>query len=125
MFCPFQLYNEVAHLYIYMHSFFQVTFYHVPSQVFGYSSLCCPSRPSLLVHSKCNRLHLLTPNCPISSSDSIYRPGVLPRPLFCSLLFLCPRLPATSSKRDAFGTQAHKPHWAQPPFGVNSLQPIL
>ena len=58
--------------------FFHIILHHVPSQVIRYSPLLY-SRISLLIHSKCNSLHLLTPN-----SQSILLPPPSPwQPLVC------------------------------------------
>ena len=39
--CQFLLYNKITHLYIHICYFSHTIFYHVPSQVIGYSFLCC------------------------------------------------------------------------------------
>ena len=62
MFCQFLLYSKVTQLYIYMHSFSLIIFHYVPLQVATCSSLCYTARTSLLIHSKCNTLYLLSPN---------------------------------------------------------------
>lgn len=40
MFCQFLPRSKVTQAYIYIHSFSHIIFYHVPSQMIGYSSLC-------------------------------------------------------------------------------------
>ena len=63
-----------------LHIPFLILFHHDLSQETGYSSLY--SRISLLIHSKCNSLHLLTPNSP-----SIPLPFPSPFPLATTSLF--------------------------------------
>ena len=58
MLCQFLLYSKMTRSCIYIHSFSPIILHHVPSQEFPVLS----SRISLLIHSKCGSLHLLTPN---------------------------------------------------------------
>ena len=64
MFCQFStLQQSNPGTHIYDHSFYHIILHHVPSQVTRYSSQCyLYSRISLLIHSKCNSLYLLTPD---------------------------------------------------------------
>lgn len=70
--CQFLLYSKVAQSYVYIHSFPYVIFHHGLFQEIGYSSLSLHSRTSLLTYSKCNSLHLLTPNS--RPSHSLHSP---------------------------------------------------
>ena len=58
MLCSFLPYNKWTQLYIY------ILFRYSLSQDIEGRSLCYRRRTSLLIHSKCNHLHLLTPNSP-------------------------------------------------------------
>ena len=78
MLCQFLLYSKVMQSYIYMHSLSYIIFHNNLSQETGYSSLCYTS---LLIHSKCNSLHLLTPNSP-----SILLPPPPPRVCLYNML---------------------------------------
>ena len=66
VFRQFLLYSQVTQscisIYIYINFFFLTLSSYVLSQVTRYSYLCYNSRISLLIHSKCISLHLLTPN---------------------------------------------------------------
>ena len=71
MLCQFssvQHSDPVIHIYIYIyiHSFSHTIFHHVLSQMIEYRSLCYMlySGTPLPIHSKCNSLHLPTPNSP-------------------------------------------------------------
>ena len=48
MFCQSLLYSKVTQLYMNIHSFSHIIFYHVLPQVIGYSSLCYTAGPHLL-----------------------------------------------------------------------------
>ena len=65
MFCQFLLYSKVTQLYVYIHSF---SHYLLPCPLIV---LCAIHRTSLLIHSKCNSLHLLTPDSCPSYSPSL------------------------------------------------------
>jgi len=77
--------DPVIHTYIHALSYIlsYIIFHHVLSQETGYSSLCyvCSST-SLLIHSKYNSLHLLTPN---SQSISL----LLPAPFYLAMSLGC------------------------------------
>ena len=62
MFCQFLLYSRVTQSYTHIHSFSSNYFppYSIPRDWIEFPVLY--SRTSLLIHSKCNNLHLLTPN---------------------------------------------------------------
>ena len=57
MLWQFLLYSKVTQSCIYIYSFSHIIFHHGLSQEIGYSCLCYTS---LLIHSKCNSLHLPT-----------------------------------------------------------------
>ena len=69
MLCQFLLYSKMTQSFICIYTqfthtytiFFYIIFHHGLSQEIGYSFLCS-SRTLLLIHSKFNSLHLLTPN---------------------------------------------------------------
>ena len=63
VFSQFRLYSIKWPSYMYVYTLFLMVFHHVLSQEARYSSLWY-SRTSLLIHSKCNSLHLLAPNSP-------------------------------------------------------------
>ena len=56
--CSVSFLCTVTHIYI--HSFSHIILHHVPSQVTSYRVPVLFSRISLLIHSKCTSLHLLT-----------------------------------------------------------------
>ena len=86
----FLLYSKVTQSHIYTHSFSHIILHHSPSQVTGvlYSSI------SLLIHSKGDSLHLLTPNphpphfllLPLGNHKSLLQVHDF---LFCGKLHLC------------------------------------
>ena len=59
MLLQFLLYSKVTPSYINIHSFSHIIFHHVLAQE---TIPVLYSRISLFIHSKCNSLHLLTPN---------------------------------------------------------------
>ena len=62
--CQFLLYSRVTQSYTHIYSISHIIFHHVLFQETEYTSLCCIVGPHLLIHSKCDSLHLLTPNSP-------------------------------------------------------------
>ena len=64
IFGQFLLDGRGTQLYIYIHSFSHVLLHRVPSQVVRFRSLCYTAG-SLLIHTKCNSLHLLSPQIPV------------------------------------------------------------
>ena len=79
LWCQFLPYSKVTQLYTHM-------IHHCLSHENGYSSLCYRVRPPLLIHSKCNSLHLPT-------SNSLSLPPLPPSPLATtSLLSIYARL---------------------------------
>ena len=72
----FLLHSKVTQSHIRVYIFFFPPHYHAPSQVTRHSSQGSTSRISLLIHSRGNSLHLLTPDsCPSHSSPlGIHKP---------------------------------------------------
>ena len=67
MLCQFLLYSKVTQSYIYIHTNTFFFSYYLPLCSIPREWIQFPvlySRNSLLIHSKCNGLHLLTPNSP-------------------------------------------------------------
>ena len=81
LFCQFLLYSKMTQscIYTHTHSFSYTIFHHGLSQMIGYSSSIQYSR-ILFIHSKCNSLHLPTPN---SSSNPLLPLSPL-QPQVCS-----------------------------------------
>ena len=87
LFCQFLLYSKMTQscIYTHTHSFSYTIFYHGLSQMIGYSSSIQYSR-ILFIHSKCNSLHLPTPN----SSSNPHLPLSPLQPQVCSpCLWVC------------------------------------
>ena len=85
MFCQFSTVQQsdlVTNTHTHIHSFSQIILHHALSQVTRYSSQCYTAGSLCLsIHSKCNSLHLLTPD-----SQSISLPPPPPwQPQVCSL----------------------------------------
>ena len=78
MLCQFLLYSQVTQLYIHIRSLAYIIFHHVLSWETGY---CAVQQDLIAYPSKCNSLHLLTPNsCPSRS---------LPLGNYKSVLYVC------------------------------------
>ena len=60
-----------THTHTHTHSFSHIILHHCPLQVTRYSSQGTVSRLSLLIHSKCNSLHLLTTSSQPSPAHSL------------------------------------------------------
>ena len=74
--CQFLLYSKVTQSHTYLYSFSQIILHHAPSQVTRYSFPVLYSRISLLILSKCNGLHLLTPNSQCIPTPPPWQPQV-------------------------------------------------
>ena len=76
MFAPVLPYSKVTRSHTHTDSFSHIIFRRVPSQVAGYS--CAIQQMSLRIHSKCNGLHLLTPDSRASQLfPKLLAPGLL------------------------------------------------
>ena len=54
--------DPISLSFTHTHSFSHIILHHAPSLVTRYGSLCYTAGISLLIHSKCSSLHLITPD---------------------------------------------------------------